>query len=127
MTYLNAYAGLTALVSTRIHYDELPQGEALPSVCVIQVSDVKSHLLTGQCTLERPMYQFTAYAATKAGARAVANQLKAALNDYHGTLSGIVVQKVELQNELSSLETSTDGTVHVYTTDLEYEVNYQKE
>jgi hypothetical protein len=57
----------------------------------------------------------------------VANQLKAALVDCHGTLSGIVVQKIELQTELSSLETRPDGTVKVYAIDLEFEVTFIKE
>ncbi len=73
------------------------------------------------------MYQFSASATTRAGARLVANQLKAALVDYHGTLSGVVVQKIELQNELTTLDTSADGIVRVYTTDLEFEVIYVKE
>ncbi len=54
----------------------------------------------------------------------MANQLKAALADCHGTLSGIVVQKIELQTELSSLETRPDGTVKVYAIDLEFEVTF---
>lgn len=73
------------------------------------------------------MLQFTAYASTKAGARAVSNQLKAALCDYTGTLSGVVVQYIRLENELSGLEKSSDGTVKVYTEDLEFEINYIKE
>jgi hypothetical protein len=127
MAHLKAHAGLAALVGSRIHYDELVQDEALPAVGIIQVSDVKQHFLTGQSKLEQPIYQFTAYAETKAAARAVANQLKAALADCHGTLSGIVVQKIELQNELSSLETRPDGTVKVYAIDLEFEVTFIKE
>ena len=127
MAHLKAHAGLAVLVGTRIHYDELVQDEVLPAVGIIQVSDVKQHFLTGQSGLEQPIYQFTAYAATKAAARAVANQLKATLVDFHGTLSGIVVQKIELQTELSSLETRPDGTVRVHTVDLEFEVTFEKE
>ncbi len=127
MAYLLSYIGLTALVSTRIFYDELPQGTTLPAVVILNVSDVKAHGLSGQSKLERPNYQFTAYAATKSSAKAVAIQLKAALSDYHGTLSGVVVQKMELQSEFSTLDTTPDGTVRVNTTDLEYEISYLKE
>jgi hypothetical protein len=84
-------------------------------------------MLSGQAPLERPMYQFSAHATTRAGARLVANQLKAALIDYHGTLSGVVIQKIELQNELTILDTSSDGLVRVHITDLEFEVIYVKE
>lgn len=127
MTYLLAHPGLAALVSTRIHYNSVPQGSAYPVVCIIPVSDVKDHLLSGQCTLERPIYQFTAYATTDAGAVAVADQLKAALSDYHGTMSGIQVQKIELQNELFGEFSLNDGTLRLNTADLEYEVCFVKE
>lgn len=72
------------------------------------------------------MYQFTAYDTTKLGAKAVAKQLKSALQDYHGTLSGIVIQHIRLENELSTLDTSPDGTIKTYTTDLEFEISYDR-
>ena len=126
MIYLLAYSGLTALVGRRIFYEELPQGTVRPAVSVIKISDVKDHTLSGQLANERPIFQFTCFALTKAAARLAANQIKLAMNDYVGTLSGIEVQKIELQNELSNLDTTADGTVKVYTEDLEYEVNYIK-
>ena len=125
-TYLKAYVGLTALISTRLYPDELPQGATLPAVIYIKISDVKNHTLTEQDDLERPYIQFTAFALTKAAARGVANQLKAALVDYMGTLSGVEIQKIELQNEMSNLEKSGDGLIRVYTEDLEFQVNFNK-
>jgi len=126
-TYLLAYAGLTALIADRLEPEELPQGFALPAVTYIKISDVKDHTLTGQLAVESPYFQFTVFASTKAGARAVANQLKAALNDYSGTLSTIVIQHIRLENEMSSLEKSPDGTVKVFTEDLEYNITFEKE
>ena len=123
-THLLTKAALTALVSTRIFPDDVSDGAAFPCVVYFKVSDVKDHTLTGQSTLERPVFQFSSYATTKAAARAIANQLKTALCDYCGTLSGIVVQKIELQNEMSSLETTGDGTQKIYVEDLEFEVNF---
>lgn len=124
--YLSTYAGLTALISTRVYPNELPQGTTLPAVVYITISDIKNHTLTGQSKLENPMIQFTAYSLTRATARAVANQIKTALADYHGTLSGLVIQKIELENEMSSIETNSDGTLKVYTNDLEFQVFYEK-
>ena len=126
-TYLLAYAGLTALISDRLEPEELPLGSALPAVTYIKISDVKDHVLTGQLPVESPFFQFTAFDYTKAGARAVANQIKAALNDYAGTLSTIVIQHIRMENEMSSLEKSPDGTVKVFTEDLEYQITFEKE
>jgi len=124
-TYLLAQTGLTALIDRRFYFDILPQNCNLPAVVCTLISDVKDHTMTLQCDLERPMYQFSAYATTRAGARAVANQLKTALVDYHGTLSGIVVQYIRLAYEISTTETDADTKTSV--THLEYEVNFIKE
>jgi len=122
--YLLTQTALTALIGQKIEPDEMPSGTELPYVTFIKISDVKDKFLTAQNPLEQPIFQFTAYGATKAAARAVANQLKAALVDYVGTLSGIVIQKIELQNELSSLQKSPDGVVRVYTEDLEFQISF---
>lgn len=119
-TYLLTKTGLTALIGTRILTDEFLG--TLPAIVFLKISDVKDHTLTGQSTLENPMIQFTAYASTKAGARAIANQIKTAFCDYRGTLSGIFIQKIELQNEISSLE--TQESIRIFTEDLEFQVNY---
>lgn len=127
-TYLLAHAGLAALISSRIYPDERPQSiTTLPAVTYMVVSDIKQHILTGQMKQERPMYQFTVYASTRASAKAVAAQLKAALCDYHGTLSGVVIQKIQLNNELYTISASSDGTAKIHISDLEFEITYIKE
>lgn len=123
---LKATSALTALIAQRIFPDEAPQNTVLPYVVYLSVSDVKLHTLTGQYNQESPMIQYTAYAATKSAARAITNQVKIALSDFQGTLSGIYFSCIRLENEMSSLITSTDGTIRVYTSDLEYEVNFSK-
>lgn len=124
--YLLAHTGLSALISRRFFFEEMPQNTTFPAVVVIKISDIKEHSLSGQLDLERPTYQFTSFATTKAGSRAVSEQLKLALVDYKGVLSGVVVQKIELQTEISSMEKTADGTLKIYTEDLEFQVNYEK-
>ena len=121
-TRLLANTALTALVSTRINADFIPPKTALPCVVFIKVSDVKDHTLTGQLELEHPVFQVSAYASTKSAARSVANQIKASLLDFSGTLSGITVQLIRLLNEMSSAETSGEGTSKIFVEDLEFEV-----
>lgn len=124
--YLLSQPAVTTLISKRFFFEELPQGTELPAVICIKVSDIKGHTLTGMSELERPVFQLTALAKTKAEARRVATALKTALSDYQGDMSGLYIQKIELQNELSSLDTSSDGLVRVYTEDLEFEINYTR-
>ena len=122
--YLLTKAALTALVSTRVFPDDISDGAALPAVVYQKISDIKDHTLTGISQLESPMIQFSAYATTKASARAISNQIRSALSDYSGTLSGIAIQYIKLVNEMSTAETSGDGTQKIYVDDLEFEVNF---
>jgi hypothetical protein len=126
-TYLLSQSGLTALIDRRFFYDERPENSILPALLCINISDVKDHTLTAQQKLESPMLQLTSYGATRASAKAVANQVKTALADYVGTMSGIEVQYIKLVNELPSTEQNEDGTVKVRTVDQEYEINFVKE
>lgn len=123
-TYLLTKSALTSLIGTRILPDDISDGAALPAVVYQKISDIKDHTLTGISPLESPMIQFSAYAKTKASARAISNQIKSALSDYSGTLSGITIQYIKLVNEMSTAETSGDGTQKIYVDDLEFEVNF---
>ena len=121
---LLAQSGLTALIGRRLFPEEIPQNTIMPAVSMIKISDVKDHALTGQLQNESPIFQFTSFAETKASARAVTNQIKTALVDYSGDLSGIQVEHIKLLTEVSNLETSADGLIRVHTEDLEFEINF---
>lgn len=125
--YLLTKTALTALIGQQIYPDIIPSNATYPCVVYLKVSDAKIHTLTGQLEIERPVFQFSAYSTGKASTRAVTNLIKSALCDYHGTLSGIVVQKIELLNEMSGAELSGDGTQKIYVDDLEYQITFEKE
>lgn len=125
--YLLDHPGISALIGNKIYPEEIPQNIKLPAVFWIKISDIKDHFLDGQCKTERPVYQFTAQASTKGAVKPIAEQIKVALCDYQGMLNGVFVQKIELQNEISSMEKSSDGTLRVFYIDLEFEVTFVKE
>jgi len=125
-TYLLAQSAITALIDRRFFYDEAPATTKRPYITVENISDVKDHELTGQSELEAPTFQFTIYAETKPAEKAVAKQVKAAMSDYQGTLSGLVVDYIKLINELHGTYTSPDGTIKSNTGYLEYEVNFER-
>ena len=127
MTYLLAQSALTTLVGRRIRYDERDQEDALPAVGIIDVSNVFIHTHEGQIEVETPVMQVTAYATTRAGSIVISELVKTALQDYQGSMSGLVVQKIELQSENTGLITTPDGVVRVYATYLELEITYEKE
>jgi hypothetical protein len=126
-TYLLTQSTFTSLVARRIYPDSVPPNTKLPAVTYQRISDVKNHDLNGQRALENPMIQFTSYGELKDEVRAVTNVIKTLFLNYAGTLSGNVIQLMELINEIDGEENSADGTIRVYTEDLEYQVNYEKE
>lgn len=125
--YLIAHAGLNALIEGRFAFDTADQDWSTenPYVVAINVSDVKDHTLEGQLSIERPIYQFTAYGTTRSSARAIAEQIKAALSDFSGNMGGINVQYIQLQNEIRS--TQTENNIKTHIVDLEFQINYDKE
>ena len=125
--HLLAQTGLTALIGDRIYPYEASEGDPLPYIVYQNISDVKNHTLEGQNAFENPVYQFTVYDSDPVTIKAIGRQIKAALSDYHGTMSGLNVQYIELLNELSSKYNNTDGSLNCYTLDLEYQIYFDYE
>ena len=72
VTKLTGYAGLSALISSRVYPGQLPQRPTLPSVTYQRVSTilVATRDNSGRANLERPRYQFDCWATTRKAARA---------------------------------------------------------
>lgn len=76
---LTSRAGLTALVSTRIYPDAIPEGDALP-VVVYQRSSTSPVTTIGSVTVaETVRFSVTAWSDTRASAESVADQVAAAM------------------------------------------------
>lgn len=126
-THLSGYAGLTALVSTRIYPDEMPQGCAKPAVVYQRIDTPREYTHDGPAHLAHPRFQFTAWAlpsATASGsttAKAVADQIRAALDGYTGTMGGaggVAVQAVFVADERSGFEMDGQTRLHSYQLDV---------
>lgn len=81
-SYLQAHAGLSALISTRVYINRIPQGATLPLVVFqrISTSRIITHDTSGLTDLASPKFQFDAWATTYASAKAITDQIRAALN-----------------------------------------------
>lgn len=122
-TRLSGYAGLSALVSTRIYPPPVHQNEAAPYVTYQEISRVPIHGMGTTHTLTDIRYQIDCWAETLAGAKAVAKQVKAALDNYHGTSDGVVIANSFLQYG-TSMDYSPDEGVHRYM--QEYVLQYEE-
>jgi hypothetical protein len=77
-TALSGFAGLSALVSTRIYPKRAPQGATFPHVVYQRVSGARITNLDTE-SIQNPRYQFDCWSTSYDEAKAVAVQLEAAL------------------------------------------------
>ena len=88
VTYLTGYAGLTALIGTRVHPLRLPETPTYGAVTYQRISAPRIQSHTGSSALAFPRFQFDCYATTYLGAKRVAEQLRLALDGFKGTMGG---------------------------------------
>ena len=79
---LSAYAGLTALVSTKIYPLTMPQDIELPYVTYSIISDVPEHAMGADPNIRTIRIQVSCWADTYDEAKAIEVQVKAALSRY---------------------------------------------
>lgn len=108
---LEAYSGLSALVSNRIYPNPAPQNTAAPFVTYFQVSKTRFSGFGSDTTLREARFQFDAYAATFSEARAVSEQIEAAFDRWTNS-SGTVVTGSFPGNVTASFEASGPTLVH---------------
>jgi hypothetical protein len=123
ISYLEGYSGLTALVSTRIYHMTKPQSLAYPCVTLQRIDTPFIHTMqssgaTGN--LISPRFQFDAWAATYSAAKAITDQLRAALNGKTGSI-GTAPYSVTIRSSLQSTERpSYDVLVSMYRSMTEF-------
>lgn len=106
-TKLSSTAGLTALVSTRIYPDLMPQSPTLPAVTYQMISNVREERHRGQTGDARPRFQLTCWAATALAAAAVANQVRLAVMAMSGTIAAVAITGVWNAGETRGYEPDT--------------------
>jgi len=102
-TLLLATSSITALVGTgaaaRIFPLRIPQDAARPALAYQKISSPKTHSHGGTSNLARSRFQFTAQAATYTSAKALAAALRTALIGYRGTVSGVRIDGILIDDD----------------------------
>lgn len=107
---LSAYTDLTDLIGTnpvRIHMLVMPQKETKPAVVVQRISktvESASGSDTGDSTVRM---QIESYGSGYVSARAVATQVRKALQRYSATIAGVIVQSVFIENDFDDYDPTT--------------------
>lgn len=107
---LMAVAALTALVGTRIYPERAPSGATRPYLSYFQVSRVGEVTLGGSGGLTTRRYQLDIWDDSYLGAKALAEQVRLALDSFHGTVAGVPFNAT-LVNELDIPERGLETTV----------------
>jgi hypothetical protein len=111
---LTTTAGLTALISTRVYLERIPQGATLPCITYqrIDTPRVLTHDTSGSAGTAYPRFQFDAWATTYASAKAITDALRAALSGFKGTITSgadtVVVQAALVDGETSQPDLEAD-------------------
>lgn len=97
VTFLKAFS--PAIAGGRIHPLELPQGTALPAVTYQRISGPRVRTLSGPGGKARARIQLDGWANTYAEAKALATQLRQALDGYKGLMGTVQVDNVSLDTD----------------------------
>lgn len=124
---LSGFAGLTALVpAARITPAERTQDAAVPAISYMVVSDVPDYAMQNQTGLVRARVQVDAFDDSYSGVWAVAEQIRLALSNCHGTYGGVVIDHVVKINAFDSNEEGTGPGSGTYGVISEFFVDYRQ-
>lgn len=109
-SYLSTYAGLTALVSTRIYPVTMPQGVTYPAVTYTRISAPRIHAMGRDTGLASPRVQVDCWGSSYSSVKGVAAQVRAALQDFSGLMGGaggVTVQRAFIEGDRDLYESDT--------------------
>lgn len=104
---LTAFAGLSALVSTRVHAGEAPQNTARPYVTYQNISEFREYGFGGGIGIVRARYQFDVFADSYLSGRAIIEQLRLALDFWTSPSSSPEIIRVTAENVIDGFEPDT--------------------
>jgi len=114
VSILAADGTVSGLVGTRIYPLVVPQNPTLPAVVYQRISGVREHTHDEVGDLARPRFQFTSIATTYSAAKALANAVREALDNYSATKLSVVIDAIFVENEIDVFNLSEDQGDNTY-------------
>jgi hypothetical protein len=93
-------SGVGALAGDRVYPIGVPQDGALPAVTYQQIAGPRDRTFDGATGLVDGYYQVTCWAATYGAAKGLSEAVRAALDDYAGTVSSVWIRVIRVTNEM---------------------------
>lgn len=109
VTILQASAAVTALAGERIYPLRALQTAQQPLVIYQRISATREHSHDGPSGLARQRFQFRCVAGGYGQARQLADAVRGALDGYQGTVGGVRIDGIVIQNELDTEDAALDA------------------
>jgi hypothetical protein len=114
-----ADSAVSARVGSRMYPLTLPQAWASPALRYQRVSALRAREVGGPTGRAYPTFQIDAFArGSYADARALADDVRQAIDGYVGTTSGVVFGAIVLESDQDMLEAVEDEDVYRITMDF---------
>lgn len=115
-TRLTAHAGTSAIVSTRVYPNVLPQRATLPAVTYRRISTNRPPAMGADSGVAEVRMQVDSWADSYSGVKALQAQVRSALQRYNATVGSEVILDAFIVNEMDLYE--PEKNVHRVLTDF---------
>lgn len=105
---LTTYASITAIAGARGYWATIPYNATLPAWAYQRVGTHRELMHNGVFPHVTAVLQFTCQATTLVSAKSLADAIRTRLHGYHGTMSGVTVHRVSVENDQDG-EADEDG------------------
>ena len=112
-TDLTTAAAVIAIASTRGYPELIPEVSAMPAWAYQTISANREPVHSGASGLTEQVIQITCQAASYASAKALAGAIRARLHGFKGTLSGVKVHRIVVDNDQDGLADEDGATVRL--------------
>ena len=119
---LSGDSDVSGLVSTRIYPVNLPQKPTYPAIVYTRISGERTYSFDGASGLTSQRFQIDSFASTYSGAKDLSNKIRSAINGFRGTVSGIFVQGIFLENDSDIF----DDDFNIYRVSCDYFIHYKE-
>ena len=124
VTRLEAHAGTAALVAERIYAVRAEQGATPPLIVYQVISETRPSAMGSDTGNVRARVQIDSYAADYDAARALSEQVRAALQRYSATVASVQIDDIQLDDD--SGEDTFEDEVELYRVRQDYLIWYRE-
>lgn len=122
-TRMSGFAGLSALIATRVYPVLLPQNPTYPAATYAFISGVPASAMGADVGFTRKRARVTVWSKTYLEMTGVADQVRLCLERWRGTVNGVVIQDTYVENASLDLY---DDVSRVYYRPLDFMIVHQE-